>query len=41
MPSLNWHALPTDVVLAEQKTDSAGLSAAEATRRLRSTAPTS
>ncbi len=34
MPSLNWHALPTDVVLAEQKTDSAGLSAAEATRRL-------
>ncbi|MDP1611834.1 MAG: cation-transporting P-type ATPase [Sulfuritalea sp.] len=31
---MNWHVLPGDEVLAEQKTDSAGLSAAEATRRL-------
>ncbi len=34
MPRPSWHALPNDVALAEQKTDSAGLCAAEATRRL-------
>ena len=34
MARLNWHTLPTNQILAEQKTDGAGLSAAEATRCL-------
>lgn len=33
MARLNWHTLPTNQILAEQKTDGAGLSA-EATRCL-------
>jgi magnesium-transporting ATPase (P-type) len=34
MTSQSWHALPADKALAELKTDSVGLSAAEAARRL-------